>query len=79
MEFYATFNGIPFSNLEPESICRVVWVSNVEWAHDDQPPPGHTELPICPVCLGINCPYNHVRCLVLRNKVILLVKIKFPL
>ncbi|XP_023012305.2 BRCA1-associated protein [Leptinotarsa decemlineata] len=51
MEFYLTFNGAPFSSLEPDSICRIVWVSNVEWAHDGLPPPGHTELPICPVCL----------------------------
>ncbi|XP_072379020.1 BRCA1-associated protein [Diabrotica undecimpunctata] len=51
VEFYLTFNGTPFSSLEPDSICRIVWVSKVEWAHDGVPPPGHTELPICPVCL----------------------------
>ncbi|XP_018562105.1 BRCA1-associated protein isoform X2 [Anoplophora glabripennis] len=51
MEFYLTFNGAPFSSLDPDSICRIVWVSKVEWAHDGLPPPGHTELPICPVCL----------------------------
>ncbi|CAH0548973.1 unnamed protein product [Brassicogethes aeneus] len=51
MEFYVTFNGIAFSSLEPDSICRVVWVSRMEWAHDGQAPPGHTELPLCPVCL----------------------------
>ncbi|XP_018335141.1 BRCA1-associated protein, partial [Agrilus planipennis] len=50
-EFYETFNGAPFNSLEPDSICRAVWVSRVEWAHDDLPPPGHTELPTCPVCL----------------------------
>lgn len=50
-EFYFNFNEVPFSSLEPESICRIVWVSKVEWAHDGLPPPGHTELPICPVCL----------------------------
>lgn len=32
-------------------MCRIVWVSKVEWAHDGTAPPGHTELPICPVCL----------------------------
>lgn len=37
--------------MEPESICRIVWVSTVEWAYDGTPPPGHTELPICAVCL----------------------------
>lgn len=52
MEFYLTFNGAPFSSLEPDGICRIVWVSKVEWAHDGVPPPGHTELPTCPVCLG---------------------------
>ncbi|CAH1134339.1 unnamed protein product [Ceutorhynchus assimilis] len=51
MEFYLTYNGTPFSTLEPELLCRIVWVSTVEWAHDGLPPPGHTELPICPVCL----------------------------
>ncbi|EFA05346.2 BRCA1-associated protein [Tribolium castaneum] len=51
MEFYVTFNGGPFNSLEPDNICRIVWVSRVEWAHDGVPPPGHTELPICPVCL----------------------------
>ncbi|CAG9853598.1 unnamed protein product [Phyllotreta striolata] len=51
MEFYLTYNGAPFNSLEPDSICRIVWVSKVEWAHDGVPPPGHTELPLCPVCL----------------------------
>lgn len=51
MEFYLTFNGAPYISLEPDSICRIVWVSKVEWAHDGIAPPGHTELPTCPVCL----------------------------
>lgn len=50
-EFYETFNGAPFNSLEPEILCRAVWVSRVECGHDDIPPHGHTELPICPVCL----------------------------
>ncbi|CAH1991181.1 unnamed protein product [Acanthoscelides obtectus] len=50
-EFFLTFNGAPYSTLEPETVCRIVWVSKVEWAQDGLPPPGHTELPICPVCL----------------------------
>ncbi|KRT81790.1 zinc finger protein, partial [Oryctes borbonicus] len=37
--------------LEPDILCRAVWVSQVEWANDGFPPPGHTELPTCPVCL----------------------------
>ncbi|KAF7268061.1 BRCA1-associated protein [Rhynchophorus ferrugineus] len=51
IEFYYTYNGAPFSTLEPDILCRIVWVSRVEWAHDGVAPPGHTELPICPVCL----------------------------
>ncbi|KAL1501743.1 hypothetical protein ABEB36_007017 [Hypothenemus hampei] len=51
MEFYLSYNGTPFSSLEPDILCRIVWVSRVEWAHDGVPPPGHTELPTCPVCL----------------------------
>ncbi|KAF5290128.1 hypothetical protein FQA39_LY14909 [Lamprigera yunnana] len=50
-EFYETFNGVSFNSLEPETVCRIVWVSRVEWAHNGLPPPGHTELPTCPVCL----------------------------
>ncbi|KAK5637995.1 hypothetical protein RI129_012290 [Pyrocoelia pectoralis] len=50
-EFYETFNGAPFNSLEPDGLCRIVWVSRVEWAHNGLPPPGHTELPTCPVCL----------------------------
>lgn len=52
MEFYFSYNGTPFSSLEPDILCRIVWVSRVEWAHDGLAPPGHTELPMCPVCLG---------------------------
>ncbi|KAF5284146.1 hypothetical protein FQR65_LT00146 [Abscondita terminalis] len=50
-EFYETFNGVPFNSLEPDTTCRIVWVSRVEWANNGLPPPGHTELPTCPVCL----------------------------
>lgn len=53
MEFYLTYNGTEFSSLEPDILCRIVWVSRVEWSHDGVPPPGHTELPTCPVCLGM--------------------------
>lgn len=53
MEFYSTYNGAPFNSIEPEFVCRAVWVSRVEWAEcgTDKPPVGHTELPTCPVCL----------------------------
>lgn len=51
MEFYQTFNGAAYNNLEPDSLCHAVWVSRVDWGHDGQPPDGHTELPTCPVCL----------------------------
>uniref|UniRef100_U5ESP9 Putative brca1-associated protein n=1 Tax=Corethrella appendiculata TaxID=1370023 RepID=U5ESP9_9DIPT len=52
LEFYKTFNGVPYNSLEPDSLCHAVWVSNIEWGgHDGQAPFGHTELPNCPVCL----------------------------
>lgn len=51
MEFYETYNGTAYNNLEPDSLCHAVWVSNVEWGDDGLPPLGHTELPTCPVCL----------------------------
>lgn len=50
-EFYSTFNGAPYNSLEPDSLCHAVWVSGIDWGHDGTPPPGHTELPTCPVCL----------------------------
>lgn len=51
VDFYKTFNGVPYNSLEPDSTCHAVWVSNVVWGEDGQPPIGHTELPTCPVCL----------------------------
>lgn len=55
-EFYNTYDGAPFNSLEPERICRAVWVRRIEWTETragemDRPPAGHTELPTCPVCL----------------------------
>ncbi|XP_055546441.1 BRCA1-associated protein [Wyeomyia smithii] len=50
-EFYQTFNGAPYNSLEPDSLCHAVWVSGVEWGDDGWAPAGHTELPMCPVCL----------------------------
>lgn len=50
-EFYQTFNGAPYNNIEQDSLCHAVWVSGLDWGHDGTPPPGHTELPTCPVCL----------------------------
>ncbi|KAK6629916.1 hypothetical protein RUM43_003737 [Polyplax serrata] len=51
-EFYTSFNGAPFNSLEPDCVCNLVFVSGVkvEESHP-QLPPGHTELPTCPVCL----------------------------
>lgn len=31
--------------------CHLVFVSRVELVREDIPPPHHTELPTCPVCL----------------------------
>ncbi|XP_013168022.1 PREDICTED: BRCA1-associated protein homolog 2 [Papilio xuthus] len=50
-EFHSAFDGVPYSSLEPQSLCHMAWVSRVEWARDGTPPPSHTELPTCPVCL----------------------------
>lgn len=51
-EFYTSFNGAPFNSLEPDNVCNLVFVSGVEVEESHpQPPPGHTELPTCPVCL----------------------------
>ncbi|XP_037292759.1 BRCA1-associated protein isoform X1 [Manduca sexta] len=50
-EFHEAFDGVPYSSLEPNALCHMSWVSRVEWARDGTPPPSHTELPTCPVCL----------------------------
>ena len=51
-EFYKSFNGVPFSSMEPECVCHLVFVSGVEIEESHaHPPPNHTELPTCPVCL----------------------------
>ncbi|XP_058794633.1 BRCA1-associated protein [Phymastichus coffea] len=50
-EFYETYNGAPYNSLEPEVVCHLVFVSNVETADNGLPLAGHTELPSCPVCL----------------------------
>lgn len=51
VDFYKTFNGIPYNSLEPDSLCHAVWISNVDWGENDLAPANHTELPTCPVCL----------------------------
>lgn len=51
LEFYKTFNGAPYNSFEPDSLCHAVWVSSVEFGHDDVPPRNHNELPVCAVCL----------------------------
>lgn len=52
-DFYNDFNGKPFSILEPEILCRLVYVKDVELSSGSPKSPvaGHTELPSCPVCL----------------------------
>lgn len=52
--FYKSYNGIPFNSLEPTSCCNLVFVSHIESVTEGEahaPPPLHTELPTCPVCL----------------------------
>lgn len=50
-EFYRTYNGAPYSTFDNDSLCHALWVSAVDWGNDGVPPLGHTELPLCPVCL----------------------------
>ncbi|XP_059047278.1 BRCA1-associated protein [Achroia grisella] len=50
-EFREAFEGVPYSSLEPGALCRVAWVARADWARSGAPPPAHTELPTCPVCL----------------------------
>lgn len=50
-EFYKTFNGAAYNSIEPDVCCHLVFVSKVELTREDIPPPHHTELPTCPVCL----------------------------
>ena len=52
-EFYSTFNGVPFSSIEPDCCCHLVFVSRVELLREggSVAPVAHTELPTCPVCL----------------------------
>ncbi|XP_054276421.1 BRCA1-associated protein-like [Macrosteles quadrilineatus] len=54
INFYMSYNGIPFNSLEPTSCCNLVFVSHVESVTEGEaqiPPILHTELPTCPVCL----------------------------
>ncbi|XP_063541225.1 BRCA1-associated protein [Cydia strobilella] len=50
-EFHSAFDGVPYSSLEPAVLCRAAWVARVASARSGAPPPAHTELPTCPVCL----------------------------
>ncbi|XP_025203555.1 BRCA1-associated protein [Melanaphis sacchari] len=56
MDFFHSFNGMPFNSLEPDCCCNLVFVSKVEVIKEDEPgcsapPSQHTELPVCAVCL----------------------------
>uniref|UniRef100_A0A1B6F5P3 BRCA1-associated protein n=1 Tax=Cuerna arida TaxID=1464854 RepID=A0A1B6F5P3_9HEMI len=51
--FYMSFNGVPFTSLEPTT-CNLVFVSHIESVTEEEaqvPPALYTELPTCPVCL----------------------------
>ncbi|XP_033194470.1 BRCA1-associated protein isoform X1 [Bombus vancouverensis nearcticus] len=50
-EFYGSFNGTPYNSFEPDVICHMVFVYSVEVTYNAMPLSGHTELPLCPVCL----------------------------
>lgn len=55
-DFYHNFNGVRFNSIEPE-VCHLIFVSRLEMVKESEddaaclPIPGHTELPVCPVCL----------------------------
>ncbi len=51
-EFYQAFNGVPFNSFE-EDVCTLVYVSKVETRKESEyyPLAGHTELPLCSICL----------------------------
>ncbi|KAL1453831.1 hypothetical protein WDU94_010142 [Cyamophila willieti] len=53
-EFFTSYNGIPFSSLEPDLCCHLVFISHIEILAESShlpPPASCTELPTCPVCL----------------------------
>ncbi|XP_078047757.1 BRCA1-associated protein isoform X2 [Augochlora pura] len=50
-EFYGSFNGTPYNSFETDVICHMVFVYSVEVTYNAMPLSGHTELPLCPVCL----------------------------
>uniref|UniRef100_A0A8D8ZKI0 BRCA1-associated protein n=1 Tax=Cacopsylla melanoneura TaxID=428564 RepID=A0A8D8ZKI0_9HEMI len=53
-EFFTSYNGIPFSSLEPDLCCHLVFISRIEILAESShlpPPASCTELPTCPVCL----------------------------
>ncbi len=51
-EFYEAFNGQRFNSLESD-VCTLVYVSKVETCKESEyyPMAGHTELPVCSICL----------------------------
>merc|ERR1719188_879664 len=51
-EFYQAFNGQRFNTLESD-VCSLVYVSKVETCKESEyfPLAGHTELPLCSICL----------------------------
>jgi BRCA1-associated protein len=54
--FYREYNGRPFCLLEPDLVCHLLYVKNVQYyehesSHGNDPPQNAAELPSCPVCL----------------------------
>ena len=51
-EFYQAFNGQRFNSFESD-VCSLVYVSKVETCKESEyyPLGGHTELPVCSICL----------------------------
>ncbi|XP_055307832.1 uncharacterized protein LOC129571965 [Sitodiplosis mosellana] len=45
------FDGVAYNSLEPNLMCHVVWVSNIDLGEDGLPPLGYTDLSTCPLFL----------------------------
>lgn len=56
-EFFQVFNGARFNSIE-EDVCSLVYVSKVETCRESEyyPLAGHTELPLCSICLESELP-----------------------
>uniref|UniRef100_A0A2A4JIT9 BRCA1-associated 2/ETP1 RRM domain-containing protein n=1 Tax=Heliothis virescens TaxID=7102 RepID=A0A2A4JIT9_HELVI len=66
-EFHETFDGVPYSSLEPGALCHMAWVSRVEWARDGTPPPSLKLLYILSIFVYHFC-LSHAFSLILSHR-----------